>query len=209
MTEILLAVAITLLLVLIFLYLRNRPSDAGAEIQAVSERMERTVREENKQSRAEAGENFSRFQRELKDDMARQEIRSREDSKSLRESFEQFSAHLDAGLEKNFKTFDETIRERFNQMAKYSAEQNERITAVLKDTTEILDKKLQNIREDNEKQLERMRVTVDEKLQTRSKNALPNRLTALRTCSARYIRALARCTRWRSTWVTLKMCLPM
>ena len=59
MTEILLAVAITLLLVLIFLYLRNRPSeDAGAEIQAVSERMERTVREENKQSRAEAGENF-------------------------------------------------------------------------------------------------------------------------------------------------------
>ena len=45
MTEILLAVAITLLLVLIFLYLRNRPSeDAGAEIQAVSERMERTVR---------------------------------------------------------------------------------------------------------------------------------------------------------------------
>lgn len=183
MTEILLAVAITLLLVLIFLYLRNRPSeDAGAEIQAVSERMERTVREENKQSRAEAGENFSRFQRELKDDMARQEIRSREDSKSLRESFEQFSAHLDAGLEKNFKTFDETIRERFNQMSKYSAEQNERITAVLKDTTEILDKKLQNIREDNEKQLERMRVTVDEKLQTTLEKRLTesfNRVTDL------------------------------
>ncbi len=113
MTEILLAVAITLLLVLIFLYLRT----GRRRMQGPRYRLCPSVwsalsgRKQAIQGRSR-GE-FSRFQRELKDDMARQEIRSREDSKSLRESFEQFSAHLDAGLEKNFKTFDETIRGAF------------------------------------------------------------------------------------------------
>ncbi len=147
MVEILLWAAVALLVVLIVLVTRLRP----ASFREDAERIERTVREENRSARGEAAGTFSRFQTELKDDLIRQESRSRED----------------------FKMLAESLGERMDKMALFLKEQNEAVSKALKENTLTLETKLQHIREDNEKQLERMRVTVDEKLQ----NTLEKRLT--------------------------------
>lgn len=147
MVEILLWAAVALLVVLIVLVMRLRP----ASFREDAERIERTVREENRSARGEAAGTFSRFQAELKDDLIRQESRSRED----------------------FKMLAESLGERMDKMALFLKEQNEAVSKALKENTLTLETKLQHIREDNEKQLERMRVTVDEKLQ----NTLEKRLT--------------------------------
>lgn len=147
MVEILLWAAVALLVVLIVLVMRLRP----ASFREDADRIERTVREENRSARGEAAGTFSRFQMELKDDLIRQESRSRED----------------------FKMLVESLGERMDKMALFLKEQNETVAKALKENTLTLETKLQNIREDNEKQLERMRVTVDEKLH----NTLEKRLT--------------------------------
>lgn len=124
--------------------------------------LEKALREENKNSRMENGEVFSRFSRELKDDLARGESRTSENFKDFKMS-----------QEEAFKNYDNVLKERFNQMAQYTREQNERLVTSMKENTQTLDTHLKNIREDNEKQIERMRATVDEKLQT----TLEKRLT--------------------------------
>lgn len=140
MTEILLGITLVLLVTLIVLVSRNRPPGFRED----AERIERTVRGENQSARSEAAANFSRFQTELKDDLARADSRSRED----------------------FKLLVQSLNERMDKMALFLREQNEAVSKALKENTLTLETKLQLIREDNEKQLERMRVTVDEKLQT-------------------------------------------
>lgn len=140
MVDILLWTAVALLGLLVVLVLRIRP----VSFRQDAERIERVVREENQASRGESAGTFSRFQRELKDDLARQESRSRED----------------------FRMLAQALGERMDKMALFLKEQNESVARALKENTLTLETKLQHIREDNEKQLERMRVTVDEKLQT-------------------------------------------
>ena len=147
MVEILLWVAVVLLIVLVVWVLRQRP----VSFREDAERIERTVREENRTARDESAGTLSRFQTELKDDMARQDSRSRED----------------------FKMLVQSLGERMDKMALFLKEQNEAVARALKENTLTLETKLQSIREDNEKQLERMRLTVDEKLQS----TLEKRLT--------------------------------
>ena len=72
MVEILLWVAVVLLIVLVVWVLRQRP----VSFREDAERIERTVREENRTARDESAGTLSRFQTELKDDMARQDSRS-------------------------------------------------------------------------------------------------------------------------------------
>ena len=134
----------------------SAPRPVRSRVRPVSfredaERIERTVREENRTARDESAGTLSRFQTELKDDMARQDSRSRED----------------------FKMLVQSLGERMDKMALFLKEQNEAVARALKENTLTLETKLQSIREDNEKQLERMRLTVDEKLQS----TLEKRLT--------------------------------
>ena len=147
MVEILLWAVFILSAVIAVVLLRQRP----VSFREDAERIERTVRQENQVSRGESAGTFSRFQGELKDDLARQESRSRED----------------------FRMLVQSLGERMDKMALFLKEQNEAVARALKENTLTLETKLQDIRQDNEKQLERMRLTVDEKLQT----TLEKRLT--------------------------------
>ncbi|MDD4820806.1 MAG: DNA recombination protein RmuC [Flavobacteriales bacterium] len=185
MVEALLIVLIVLVLVLLYLVWTSRSSKALTQsMESVTERIERTVREENKNSRSETGDTFSRFQRELKDDLSREQTRSAEDFKNfnsyLKETFDTFSKTQKEAFESSdktqkdtFKAFDDTLKDRFNQMAQYTREQNDKIVLSLKENATTLDTNLKDIREKNEQQLEKMRQTVDEKLQT----TLEKRLT--------------------------------
>jgi DNA recombination protein RmuC len=190
---ILLAVIIVLIVVVAVMVKtsQGRRDDISGIIKAESSRLEGVLRDENKSSRLESGEVFSRFSREKKDDMERSSQRTGENFKDFKMSQEQAFKTFEATLkerfeaaaqgdkqqrelvEESFKKFDETLKERFNQMALYTREQNDRLVDKMKETNTTLDAHLKNIREDNEKQLDRIRTTVDEKLQT----TLEKRLT--------------------------------
>ncbi|MBQ5815260.1 MAG: DNA recombination protein RmuC, partial [Flavobacteriales bacterium] len=190
---ILLAVIIVLIVVVAVMVKtsQGRRDDISGIIKAESSRLEGVLRDENKSSRLESGEVFSRFSREMKDDMERSSYRTGENFKDFKMSQEQAFKTFEATLkerfeaaaqgdkqqrelvEESFKKFDETLKERFNQMAQYTREQNDRLVDKMKETNTTLDTHLKNIREDNEKQLDRIRTTVDEKLQT----TLEKRLT--------------------------------
>ena len=64
------------------------------------------------------------------------------------------------------KTLNEELRERFNELNKQQLEQNKNSLDQIKGLKEIVDASLKSIREDNTEQLEKMRQTVDEKLQS-------------------------------------------
>jgi len=64
------------------------------------------------------------------------------------------------------KNLNEELRERFNELNKQQLEQNKNSLDQIKGLKETVETGLKDIREDNAKQLEQMRQTVDEKLQT-------------------------------------------
>ncbi len=185
---------IIILLILVMVMIKKSQEGKDNTINTLKNettRLEGVLREEGKDSRKESGEVFSRFSREMKDDMERSSFRTGENFKDFKSSQDQAFKAFDATIkerfetaEKNdkqqrelvegmFKTFEEALKERFNQMAKYTREQNDNLVAKMKETNDTLDTHLKNIREDNEKQLNRMRETVDEKLQS----TLEKRLT--------------------------------
>ena len=191
---ILLGIIIVLIVVVAFMVKTSqggRDNNINEALKKESTRLESVLREENKNSRLESGEVFSRFSREMKDDMERFSHRTGDSFKDFKisqeQAFKAFEAMLKERFEtaaqtdkqqrelvdESFKKFDETLKDRFNQMAQYNREQNERLVDKMKETNNTLDTHLKNIREDNEKQLDRIRTTVDEKLQT----TLEKRLT--------------------------------
>ena len=74
-------------------------------------------------------------------------------------SFEDKFAEAVNGLNENF-------RQKFSDLNKQQLEQNKQAIESIKDVKGTIDKQLEEIRKDNEKQLTEMRNTVDEKLQT-------------------------------------------
>lgn len=104
-------------------------------------------------------ENVNDKQNKLTEAIARKfesfEEKLQKESKTNREDF--------AGGVKNM---NEELRERFNELNKQLMEQNKASLDQIKGLKENVDTSLKSIREDNTQQLEKMRQTVDEKLQT-------------------------------------------
>jgi DNA recombination protein RmuC len=70
------------------------------------------------------------------------------------------------GFTESTKSMNEELRLRFDEMNKRQLEQNKNSLEQVKELRSNVDISLKSIREDNNKQLEQMRQTVDEKLQT-------------------------------------------
>jgi len=155
MTEILLYVLIFLALINIILVLRSRRTgeggaglkDLGASLlkfETVLERNERTLKDEFERNRRENQESAKSNREEL--------------SRSLGSFEEKFAA--------NIKELNELIRQKFGDFNKQQLDNNKQAADHMKLIQESIEKHLVNIREDNTKQLNEMRKTVDEKLQT-------------------------------------------
>jgi DNA recombination protein RmuC len=116
---------------------------AVTALSATIEGINKSLKEEFHLNRQEANENAKATREELK--------------KTLEEFGRQFA--------QNVKDLNYLLREKFEDFSKNQNEINKAVNNNIKDIRETVEKQLNAIREDNTRQLEEMRVTVDEKLQ--------------------------------------------
>jgi DNA recombination protein RmuC len=154
MTEILLITTIVLLIInLVVILLRKpridlKPQLKGLEemmmkFDSILERTERSIKDEFQRNRTETGDQA----RHNRDELA----------KSLGTFSEQFTV--------NVKDINELMRQKFSDFSIQQAELNKQTTQNVKEVRDAIENQLKNIREDNTRQLDEMRKTVDEKLQ--------------------------------------------
>ncbi len=154
MTEMLLIVLIALAVANIAVGLMKKVSidikpqlkdveDSILKFQTSLEQNEKSIRDEFQRNRAE----FNEIARENREEL----------SKSLK-SFE-------ISFSNNIKELNELMRQKFGDFNKQQLEINKQSTENIKQIENTVEKQLKSIREDNTKQLNEMRETVDEKLQ--------------------------------------------
>lgn len=155
MTEILLGILILLAIINIVIGLKKKAdADIGSQLKEIEiailkfddtlERTEKSIRDEFQRNRKETNEISAANREEL--------------TKSLNVFGEQFS--------QNVKDLNELIRQKFGDFSKQQGEINKQATDNIKGVEITIEKHLKSIREDNNLQLNEMRKTVDEKLQT-------------------------------------------
>jgi len=181
----LVVIAVLLLAVLaVVLVLLRRPvatSDPAilARLDALkgdAERVERTVREEQRQSRQELQAELARFEGQLQGQFERFVEQQSSNLQGFDKRLGQFTERTERGLEslkvglgddarkaredsaETLRRFGEALQSRFEKLG----EQTERHLAEIRQT---LEGRLKDIQQDNAAKLEQMRATVDEKLQ--------------------------------------------
>lgn len=155
MTEILLGILILLVVVNIILVLRKKVSvdikPQMKEVEASILRFETTLDKTEKSIKDE-------FQRNRKENSDTALANREELTRSLKSFEDKFS--------NNIKELNELIRQKFGDFNKQQLDNNKLATDHIKDIEKTIEKHLKLIQEDNSKQLNEMRKTVDEKLQT-------------------------------------------
>jgi DNA recombination protein RmuC len=155
MTEILLGILILLVVVSIILVLRKKVSvdikPQMKEVEASILRFETTLDKTEKSIKDE-------FQRNRKENSDTALANREELTRSLKSFEDKFS--------NNIKELNELIRQKFGDFNKQQLDNNKLATDHIKDIEKTIEKHLKLIQEDNSKQLNEMRKTVDEKLQT-------------------------------------------
>ncbi|WP_430972977.1 DNA recombination protein RmuC [Sunxiuqinia rutila] len=101
------------------------------------------------------GQKFTDFEKNLKDD-----------AKTNREELAKGLKSFEDKFAENIKDFNEQLRQKFSDLSKQQQDFNTQSKQSIKEMQEGVEKQLKSIREDNTTQLNEMRKTVDEKLQT-------------------------------------------
>lgn len=117
--------------------------DLILQFKTTLELIEKSIKEEFKTNREETNKITKENRKELTEAL---------------KSFEEQSAE-------NTKQLNESLRQQFDDLTKHQKDINEQGTNNIKDIRGTIEKQLTDIREDNNKQLDEMRKTVDEKLQ--------------------------------------------
>ena len=155
MIEILMGILILLAIVNVVIVLRNRKSvDTWPQLKEVESSILRfeTVLEKN--------------ERTLKDEFERNRRENQETAKANREELTRSLQSFEVKFATNIKELNELIRQKFGDFNKQQIDNNRLATDHMKGIQETIEKQLLSIRDDNTKQLNEMRETVDEKLQT-------------------------------------------
>ncbi|MDR0970512.1 MAG: DNA recombination protein RmuC [Lentimicrobiaceae bacterium] len=108
---------------------------------------------------------FERNEKLVKDEFQRNRTESNELGKSNREELAKSLEAFGQQFSKNTTELNEMLRQKFNDFALNQQEINKQTLQNIKEIRETVEKNLNFIREDNTKQLDEMRKTVDEKLQ--------------------------------------------
>lgn len=155
MTDILLGILILLTIVNVVIAILNRRSvDSGPRLKEIETAILKF------ESALEKNE------RTLKDEFERNRRESQESAKSNREELTRALRSFEEKFASNIKELNELIRQQFGDFNKQQIDNNKLATDHIKGIQENIEKQLLSIREDNTKQLNEMRKTVDEKLQT-------------------------------------------
>ena len=165
-TVLLIALIILVIINIIIGLLKNVEVDLSYEFRQMEEsiqskllnsldRTEKSIKDDLQRSRVEIGDNLKINREEL----LNSQLSSREElSKSLKSFEEKFS--------QNIKELNTLLKESFGEFNKQQLEVSKMASENIKNIEKTIDNNLKSIREDNTKQLNEMRSTVDEKLQT-------------------------------------------
>ena len=155
MTEILLGILILLALVNLVLALRSRASvDIRPQMKEVESSM---LRFEN---------SLEKNEKTLKDEFERNRRENQETALSNRQELSKSLLSFEEKFALNIKELNELIRQRFGDFNQQQIQNNKQATDHMKALQDTIEKHLKSIQEDNSKQLNEMRKTVDEKLQS-------------------------------------------
>ena len=88
-----------------------------------------------------------------------------EGNKTIREELGNSLKSFEDKFKENIKELNESLRQKFSDFSQQQSDINKQTTVDIKEVRESIEIQLKSIREDNTKQLDEMRKTVDEKLQ--------------------------------------------
>lgn len=102
----------------------------------------------------------------IKDELQRNRAEINQISKSNREELSNSFKSFEIQFSNNIKDLNELFRQKFGDFSKQQTDVNKQATDNIKEIKDTIEKQLKSIREDNTQQLNEMRKTVDEKLQS-------------------------------------------
>ncbi len=108
---------------------------------------------------------LERTDRTIKDEFQRNRTEINDISKNDREELSKSLHSFKTEFSENTKELNELIKQKFDNFSRQQSELNKQNTDNVKEVKDAVEKQLKFIREDNTKQLDEMRMTVDEKLQ--------------------------------------------
>jgi len=178
----LLLLVVLAILALQVMLLRRGRADEGlaARLDALrsdGERLERTLREEQRAGREELQQGFDRFRGHVAEQLADVSRQQAERIDGFGQRLEGLTARTDAGLQGLAQRLAEDARKSREEMtltlARTSDQQRQQLAALTADNEKrmgevraTLESKLKALQDDNAAKLEQMRATVDEKLQS-------------------------------------------
>lgn len=109
---------------------------------------------------------LERTEKSIRDEMQRNRLETNQISQINREELTKSLNSFETQFSKSVKESDELLRRNFGDFSKQQAETNKHTAENIKSVENTIEKNLKAIREDNTLQLNEMRKTVDEKLQT-------------------------------------------
>lgn len=108
---------------------------------------------------------LERTDRTIKDEFQRNRTEINDISKNDREELSKSLHSFKTEFSENTKELNELIKQKFDNFSRQQSELNKQNTDNVKEVKDAVEKQLKFIREDNTRQLDEMRMTVDEKLQ--------------------------------------------
>jgi len=108
---------------------------------------------------------LERTEKSIKDEFQRNRLETNDISKTNRDELIKSLNTFREEFSKNVKEINELLRQKFGDFSRQQSEINTQTTDNVKAVKDSVEKQLKSIREDNTKQLDEIRKTVDEKLQ--------------------------------------------
>ncbi|HET7301560.1 MAG TPA: DNA recombination protein RmuC [Oleiagrimonas sp.] len=162
---IILLVAVGIVLALqVFLLLRKPQDRLGSRLDAIredNERLERTLREEQRAGRAELAQSIDSFDKRLGQNIER----TNQSLEALRNKLTDDARKAGADNRQALERFGEQLRLSLEKLGEHHEKRMAEVRATLEG-------QLKSLQSDNAQQLEKMRATVDEKLQSTLENRL-------------------------------------
>tara|TARA_R110000796_G_scaffold74374_1_gene167053 strand:+ start:5497 stop:6306 length:810 start_codon:yes stop_codon:yes gene_type:complete len=154
MIEILLIILVALSLVNIVITLTKKPKlDVKPQLKQIEDLM------------IKFDSTLDRTEKSLKDEFHRNRTETNELSKSNREELTNSLKSFEGKFTENIRALNELLRQKFSDFSVQQNEINKQTTENVKEVKQSVEGQLKSIREDNTKQLDEIRKTVDEKLQ--------------------------------------------
>ncbi len=142
---------IIIIQVIIFFYTKK-----GTESKSIKELYEKFSSFEFSQKRIEES---------LKDEFSRNRTESSKSAQEQRKELSDSLSLFGKQFSENTNQLNNLLRERFSDFSKQLVDSNKNLIDSVKEVRDVVEKQLIALREENQKQLEEMRITVDEKLQ--------------------------------------------